>query len=86
MLIASRPMKKFMKMEEVPMDETEDMLLELEESGNILSNFLCFLHCVKKQFANLSLVSILVLIFKFFFIINLGAMEQWRLVLLNSKH
>jgi hypothetical protein len=86
MLIASRPMKKFMKMEEVPMDEIEDMLLELEESGNILGNFLCFLHCVKKQFAKLCLVSILVLIFKFFFVINLGAMEQWRLVLLNSKH
>jgi len=65
MLIASRPMKKFMKMEKVLMDEIENMLLELEESGNILSNFLCFSHCVKKQFAKLCLVSILVLIFKF---------------------
>jgi len=35
-------MKKFMKMEEVLMDEIENMLLELEESDNILSNFLCF--------------------------------------------
>jgi hypothetical protein len=52
MLIASTPMKEFMKMEEVLMDEIENMLLELEESGNILGNFLCFLHCVKNNLQN----------------------------------
>jgi hypothetical protein len=52
MLIASTPMKEFMKMEEVLMDEIENMLLELEESGNILGNFLCFLHCVKNNLPN----------------------------------
>ncbi len=40
MLVASRPIKQFMKMEEVVMDKIEDMieiirLLELEESGNM---------------------------------------------------
>lgn len=39
-LVASRPMKQFMKMEEAAMDKIEDMieiirLFELEESGNM---------------------------------------------------
>ncbi len=85
MLIASRPMKKFMKMEEVLMDEIENVLLELKESGNILNNFLCFLHCVKKICQIMFSFSFGVNI-QIFFVINLGAMEQWRLVLLNSKH
>ncbi len=47
-----------------------------------------YVFCIvsKKQFAKLCLVLVLVLIFKFFFVINFGAMEQWRLVFLNSKH
>jgi hypothetical protein len=40
MLVASKPMKQFMRMEEVVMDKIEDMIeiirfFELKESGNM---------------------------------------------------
>ncbi len=80
-----------MEMEETLINKNEDVILknglfELKEHNNRVY-ILNFLICIVSNFFGLELCLfwVMVLNLVFFFVIDLGAMEQWRLVFLNLK-